>query len=140
MEVAGDNQAYRLVSFDPEQYWIPIEEEFILPEQVLRRMQEIEGQFVPGREESTSVRIETMTGDAMEVGLGGDEWIILYIGSDGTCLVTLGDETRTGYKVFLRPEWTECDQLYLIPAPTGRRVVRTWLETGELSDEVKWTT
>lgn len=137
----SDNRSMtcRLKYFRFPNYWEEVVEDVNSSGQLLMRLEDLQREYVPERNESLYVYVENANRDVLHVGLGPDKWLIVRDRKGGECLVSLGDEAAEGSQVFLVPEWTELPRKYLIPQEVAREVVRMWFETGTLSDSIRWT-
>jgi hypothetical protein len=82
-------------------------------------------------------------GDRMTVGFDDREGFLMLQpgeGETGWTHYSLGDVRRGGYKAFYLPTWSELSTKYMVPTPSLREAVRHWAETGEMGDQVRWTT
>ena len=128
----------RLRYFELPNYWEEKVEEIFSYDHLLARLAEISRNFQPEKNERISVFVENQEGDLLHLGLGSSEWVIIFHGQDGKCLVSIGDETAEGCQPFLFPEWTDLPKKHLIAVSDGQKVLRRWFETGTLSDLVSW--
>jgi hypothetical protein len=139
MQPGETKKACQLKYFKLPNYWEELTEEVTSADQLLRRLQELQEEYRPEKDEGVSVYLENSAGDVVQLGLGSNEWVVITHRSGGECFVSLGDEEAEGYKPFLFPEWTELSRKHLIPSGIAREVVRRWFETGTFGDAIKWT-
>jgi hypothetical protein len=77
--------------------------------------------------------------ERLSIGVGNGDWLLGYYAGDGTFLNALGDENASGIVTFNFGEWTEFSRKYLIPKEAALTAIRAWIQTGELTDAVRWT-
>jgi hypothetical protein len=79
------------------------------------------------------------SGDCFAIGLAVEGWLLIFDDHTHTNMrYSLGDGQADGNAEYIFQQ-RECLQVrYLIPPETALDALRMWLETGELSDAVKW--
>src|SRR5947207_1268866 len=91
---------WRFLRPDDREPWKLIEEECASIEQLFARLQELRDHYVPVEDESPSVKLINAAGDRMRIGLGGEEWVIIYQPASGGVVLSLGDPQAEGYRAF----------------------------------------
>jgi hypothetical protein len=116
--------------------------EKVAPDRLLERIDDIKRRFQDGLQAPYGVDVVNEKGDRMTVGFDDSEgFLMLQPGSDQEWTqYSLGDVRRDGYKAFHLPQWSELSSKYMVPTPRLREAVRHWAETGELGEQVRWTT
>lgn len=127
---------WSLFSLDPDKPWKERQQSITSTEQLFSTIDELQREYVPTEDESPSVRLRSPTGDTMRIGLGGEEWLLIYLPQNGDVVLSLGDPYAEGTRVFMLPEWSEFTRDCLLPAETARRVLLSWIETGSVSPEM----
>ncbi len=76
------------------------------------------------------------------VGLGDDEWLFMFHPVDENnepTTYSLGNEYAEGSASFYLGDAGLMSRKYLIARSDALKVLKSWFETGELGDAVKWT-
>lgn len=116
--------------------------EKVAPERLLERIDEIKRRFQDGLQAPFGVDVVNDRGDRMTVGYDDREgFLMLQPSSDQEWVqYSLGDTRRGGYKAFYLPQWSELSNKYMVATSGLRQAVRHWAETGQLGNQISWTT
>jgi hypothetical protein len=128
----------RLKRYEFPKYWEEIVENLASADQVLARIKEVYTNYQAKEGEGISFSLQDDQGDTFHVGCSDEGWVLMYDAKEGIGRIALGDRHARGHKPFLFPEWTDFERKHLIAPSLAETVVRLWIETGRLSDEVTW--
>jgi hypothetical protein len=80
------------------------------------------------------------SGDRLTVGFAGTQaFICAYDAGGDESVASLGDPAAVGQTVFFVADHTAIANKFLFPADAAWRAIEHWCNTGELSNEVRWT-
>ena len=139
MSVQSVNRTCRLKRFQFPRYWEEIVENPASAEQALARIKELHAAYQPKQSEGISFTLEDDQNNKLHVGCSDEGWVLMYDPKEGAGRIAVGNRGAKGHKAFLFPEWTDFERRYLITMSSAERVVKQWVETGRLSDDVTWT-
>lgn len=132
------NRSCRLKRFEFPKYWEEIVENPESTEQVIARIKELYGTHCPDEGEGIFFFLEDDQGDHFHVGRSEEGWVLAYCPRVGAEKAAIGDVSATGHKAFLTPEWTDIERKHLIAPTIAECVLKAWIQTGQLSHEVRW--
>lgn len=96
--------------------------------------------------ESSSVIKTIFTADVVVEGAGrisgglNQKCILAYTSEDSEeTLTSLGDEEAEGDTLYYFGDYTRMSNKYIISFDDAIEVLKVWIESGKLSDSIKWT-
>ena len=85
------------------------------------------------------VHLENPLGDCIAIGLADEGWLLIFDDHTHTNMrYSLGNERAEGNVDYVFEQWECLPNRYLIPVEVALVALRTWLETGAISDAVMW--
>jgi hypothetical protein len=130
---------WQLLWSEPSRYWETLTEDIATADQAISRLEELE-RFWDGEQLCISPRLRAGDGEQMYVGLAGDSWLLMHVGT-GDCEFSwaVGNLTADGTIWVYFPADTEVSRKCLVPRATAQQALREWLELGRLGGEIAWT-
>lgn len=87
------------------------------------------------------VAVESSNGDTLTIGVGSELSVLSFVPGSGEppYLSSVGDRQEQGVKVFYyMGEWTEIPKRKLIPYALARQAMRSFVDSGRLTDDIRW--
>jgi Immunity protein Imm1 len=138
MTIQSADRTCQLRRFEFPRYWEETAENPQSAEAMIKRITELCIGYVSQNGEGMSVCVTDNHGNKLHVGCIGGGWVIMHDPKNGLGKIALGNCHASGHQAFLFPEWTDVARKHLVPPGVAQRVVKLWVETGQLSDAVVW--
>ena len=117
-----------------------MQEKVITYDMLIERLQEIKEEAKKHWSINFAVDIAVKDKGYLSVGLGENDSIIsLYMIDEDIYLTSLGNEQSIGFSAYYFGDWTDISNKYSIPWAKALLVIKTWIETGNISDCINWT-
>ncbi len=133
------SRSVKLVMWRFPNYWEEVIERFWSGSALIQKVTQMAGETFLDDAQGVSYFLRDDLGGEMQLMIAEDCWAIAFSAGNNPPIVTWADdEEKTGTVSILIPEWTAVDARHFISAASAEEVVKTWVETGDLSDAVEW--
>ncbi|REJ96413.1 MAG: hypothetical protein DWQ34_04030 [Planctomycetota bacterium] len=122
------------------EYWKRTSEEYATASDAIRRLEELEREYLQTKGTHVCVNLEKTADDVMTVGLAGTRWLLIHtLGVDEQYYSRGGSEIK-GETHFMTPEGVDFSNSHLLPVTIAKEVLTRWISDDIEHDTAMWTT